>query len=340
MLIGGAGVARGYLNRPELTAERFIKDPFSYKQGDRLYKTGDLVRYLPDGNIEFMGRTDFQVKFRGFRVEPGEIERVIDQHPSVRESVVMLREDVPGQKFLAAYWTAKKGTSPAPTEPREFLKDKFPEYMVPAAFVLLEAFPLSPNGKVDRKALPVPELTGIESDEPYVGPRNQTENVLAHIWSEVLGIKRIGIHDNFFELGGHSLLTLQVLDRAHREGLDLTPQQMFKYQTIGDLAAVLKPNSLINKEPTSWSSLVPLQPDGSRPPLFLIHTTPGDILGYGNLVHHLGPDQPCYGFQSLGLYKPEQAQTSIEEMAAYYVQLLLSFNPKGPTFWAAGVTVE
>lgn len=345
MLIGGAGVARGYLNRPELTAERFIKDPFSDKPGDRLYRTGDLVRYLPDGNIEFMGRTDFQVKFRGFRVEPGEIERVIDQHPSVRESVVLLREDVPGQKFLAAYWTAKEGSSPTPAEPREFLKGKLPEYMVPAAFVLIDAFPLSPNGKVDRRALPVPEVTGIESDEPYVAPRNQMENVLAHIWSEVLGIKRVGIHDNFFELGGHSLLTLQVLDRAHREGLDLTPQQMFKHQTIGDLAAVLEPKSLVDKESTSWSSLVSLQPDGSRPPFFLIHTTPGDILGYGNLVHHLGTDQPCYGFQSIGLHQPKQAHTSIEEMAAYYVQLLLSFRPEGPYIlggWCYGgiVSVE
>ena len=189
---------------------------------------------------------------------------------------------------------------------------------------------MSPNGKVDRRALPVPEETGIESGEPYVAPRNQTESVLAHIWAEVLGIKRIGIHDNFFELGGHSLLTLQVLDRAHREGFDLTPQQMFKHQTIGDLAVVLEPKSLVEKAPTAWSSLVSLQPDGSRPPFFLIHTTPGDILGYGNLVHHLGPDQPCYGFQSLGLHQPQQAHTSIEEMATYYVRLLLSFRPEGP----------
>ena len=228
MLIGGAGVAGGYLNRPELTAERFIKDPFSHRPGDRLYKTGDLVRYLPDGNIEFVGRTDFQVKFRGFRIEPGEIERVIDQHPSVRKSVVMLREDIPGRKYLAAYWTEKDGGSLASAEPREFLMDKLPEYMVPTAFVLVDVFPLSPNGKVDRKALPVPKVTGIESDVPYVAPRNQTENVLTRIWAEVLGIERIGIHDNFFELGGHSLLTLQVLDRAHRERIDLTPQQMFK----------------------------------------------------------------------------------------------------------------
>ena len=330
MLIGGAGVVRGYLNRPELTAKRFIKDPFSDRPGDRLYKTGDLVRYLADGNIEFMGRTDFQLKFRGFRVEPGEIERVIEQHPSVREAVVMLREDVPGKKFLAAYWTAKDGTSPSEAEPRGLVKNKLPEYMVPSAFVLMDTFPLTPNGKVDRRALPVPEATGVESDEPYVAPRNQTEEVLAHIWSEVLGIKRVGIHDNFFELGGHSLLTLQVLDRAHREGFDLTPQQLFKHQTIGELAAVLEPSSAMDQEPVSWSSLVPLQPDGSCLPFFLVHTTPGDILGYGNLVHHLGPDQPCYGFQSFGLHLPEQAHRRIEDMAAYYVDLLLSFQPQGP----------
>ncbi|MEA2038547.1 MAG: amino acid adenylation domain-containing protein [Thermodesulfobacteriota bacterium] len=345
MFIGGAGVARGYLNRPELTAERFIKNPFSDSPGERLYKTGDLVRYLPDGNIDFIGRTDFQLKFRGFRVEPGEIESILEQHPSVREAVVMLREDVPGRKFLAAYRTAKEGTSSSTADLRQFLKDKLPEYMVPAAFVLMDSFPLSPNGKVDRRALPVPDVTGIESDESYVAPRNKTENTLALIWAEVLGVKQVGINDNFFELGGHSLLTLQVLDRAHREGLELTPQQLFKHQTIAELVSALEPASALEAEPTSWSSLVSLQPDGSRLPFFLVHTTPGDILGYGNLIHHLGPDQPCYGFQSLGLYQPEQAHTRIEDMAAYYVDLLLAFQPKGPYIlggWCYGgiVSVE
>ena len=328
MLIGGAGVARGYLNRPELTDERFIPDHLGNNTEDRLYRTGDLVRYLPDGNIEFLGRTDFQVKFRGFRIEPGEIERAIEQHPSVRESIVLMREDTPGQKYLTAYWTSKGETS-SPTEPRALLKERLPEYMVPTAFVLMDAFPTTPNGKVDRKALPQPESSGIESEAPYEAPRNETERTLSEIWADVLGVERVGIHDNFFAMGGHSLLTLQVLDRAHRAGIDLAPQDMFNHQTIGELVAAVA-SKTADSEETRWSSLVPLQPGGSRRPLFLVHTTPGDILGYGNLVHHLGPDQPCYGLQSLGLHDPEQAHGSIEEMAAYYVDLILSVQPEGP----------
>ena len=326
MLIGGNGVARGYLNRPDLTEERFIEDPFGKSASGRLYRTGDLVRYLPDGNIEFMGRTDFQVKFRGFRIEPGEIERAIEQHPAVRESVVLMREDTPGQKYLAAYWTAGDGDV-SPTEPRGHLKETLPEYMVPTAYVLLDAFPTTPNGKVDRKALPQPDSSGLESGAPYVAPRNKTESVLVEIWSEVLGVEKVGINDNFFELGGHSLLTLQVLDRAHREGFDMTPQDMFNHPTVGELAATIADGS---DEDVEWSSLVPLQPNGSRLPLFLVHTTPGDILGYGNLVHHLGPDQPCYGLQSLGLHEPDRAHQTIEEMAAYYVDHVLSVQPEGP----------
>jgi len=329
MLIGGAGVARGYLNRPELTSERFIKNPFSDKPDDRLYKTGDLVRYLPDGNIEFMGRTDFQVKFRGFRIEPGEIERVIEQYPSVRESLVMLREDVPDQKFLAAYWTAKEGTSPNSTELREFLKDKLPEYMVPTAFVLIDAYPLSPNGKVDRRALPVPEVRGIESEAPYVAPRNQTESVLAHIWSEVLGIKRIGIHDNFFELGGHSLLALRLFAKINKSfGKDFPLATLFKVVTIEDMADLLQRDD----GSPEWNSLVPIQPEGSNPPFYCVHGSGGNVLWYNEFAKKLAPIQPFYGFQAQGLDGKKPLLTQVEDMAAEYVSELVAFRPNGPYY--------
>ncbi len=208
MHIGGAGVARGYLNRPELTAEKFIPDPFSAEPGARMYKTGDLARYRPDGNIEFLGRADHQVKIRGFRIELGEIEAALGQHPAVREAVVLAREDAPGEKRLVAYVVA--GARAADDDDlRRFLKEKLPEYMVPAVFVLLDALPLMPNGKIDRRALPAPDRSRPELDKAFVAPRTPTEELLAEIWAQLLDIERVGVHDNFFDLGGHSLLATQ-----------------------------------------------------------------------------------------------------------------------------------
>jgi amino acid adenylation domain-containing protein len=209
--IGGAGVARGYLNRPELTRERFIES--SFVKGDRLYKTGDLGRYLPDGNIEFLGRNDFQVKIRGFRIELGEIETKLSSHPDVREAVVLAREDVAGEKRLVGYYTLASESDPGAEELRSYLSSDLPEYMVPAAYVCLEALPLTVNGKLDRKALPAPDEHAYSRNvyEPPVGP---VETKLAEIWSEVLGVQRVGRHDNFFELGGHSLLGVQVISRV------------------------------------------------------------------------------------------------------------------------------
>ncbi|MGH9905799.1 MAG: non-ribosomal peptide synthetase, partial [Pyrinomonadaceae bacterium] len=203
--IGGAGLARGYLNQPELTAEKFIPNPFSEDPGARLYKTGDLVRYLPDGNIEFLGRFDHQDKVRGFRIELGEIETALSGHPQVRENVVIARELENGDKRLIGYIV---GGEPAPTpqELRGFLKDKLPDYMIPAAFVMLKALPLTRNGKLDRNALPDPDHARPETDEAFAAPRTQVEAELARIWAKVLGIARVGIRDNFFELGGDSIL--------------------------------------------------------------------------------------------------------------------------------------
>jgi amino acid adenylation domain-containing protein len=209
--IGGIGLARGYLRRPELTAEKFIPHPFSQQPGERLYKTGDLVRYLPDGSIEFLGRNDGQVKIRGFRIELGEIESVLAKHPAIRGVVVVAQEDESGQKRLVAYMTTR-GVPPTIAELREHLKKQMPEHMVPAVFVTLEEFPLTPNGKVDRKALPKPEVDA--ADEKFEPPATATEIALANIWSGVLGVKRIGLHHSFFDLGGHSLLAVRVASRV------------------------------------------------------------------------------------------------------------------------------
>ncbi|MEH2063790.1 MAG: amino acid adenylation domain-containing protein [Nostoc sp.] len=251
--IGGAGLARGYWQRPELTESKFISNPFedsaalasprshSVSQrasagGGRLYKTGDLGRYLLDGNIELMGRIDNQVKIRGFRIELGEIEMVLSQHPQVLQAVVIACEDIPGQKRLVAYVVPKE-SQPSIDELRHFLKQKLPNYMLPSAFVLLKALPMTPNQKVDYRALPATQFFRSVEDN-FVAPQTPTEERLAAIWSEILKLKQVGIHDNFFELGGDSILSIQVISRANQAGIQIAPKQLFQYQTIAELAAV------------------------------------------------------------------------------------------------------
>jgi amino acid adenylation domain-containing protein len=232
LYIGGDGLARGYLNRPALTAEKFIPDPFNSKAGSRLYNTGDMARFLPDGNVEFLGRKDFQVKLRGFRIELGEIEAMLAQHPAVQQAVVIVWEDQPGDSgaFLVAYIVGETAHSKL----REYLKQKLPDYMVPSVFVRLEELPLTPNNKVNRQALPAPERTGLEQD--YVAPRTPTEEILAEIWAQVLRLERVGIHDNFFALGGHSLLATQVISRL-RETLqvELPVRSLFEAPTTAEM---------------------------------------------------------------------------------------------------------
>ncbi|MEG4440289.1 amino acid adenylation domain-containing protein [Microcoleus sp. AT9_B5] len=240
--VGGAGVARGYLNQPELTGDRFIPNPFNDSLKARLYKSGDLARYLPNGDIEYLGRIDHQVKVRGFRIELGEIEAALGQHPDVARAVVVVREDVPGDKRLVAYIIANSAAQHKHSilihELRCFLKEKLPEYMVPAAFVMLEALPLTNNGKVDRKALPAPDRDRPELEEAFAAPSTAIEKILAEIWAQVLGLEQVGIDDNFFELGGDSILSIQVISKANQAGLRLTPKQLFQNQTIAQLAAV------------------------------------------------------------------------------------------------------
>jgi acyl carrier protein len=235
--IGGAGLARGYWQRPELTAERFIPDPFGLTPGQRLYRTGDLVRYLEDGELEYLGRLDQQVKVRGHRIELGEIEAVLGQHERVRQSVVVAREDVPGQKQLVAYVVSAGEQEVSAGELRSYLGEQLPEYMVPAFFVGLAELPLTLNGKVDRRALPAPEHTRAHSAESYVAARTPVEELLAAIWCEVLGVEQVGVHDNFFHLGGHSLLATQVSSRLRETfQVELPLRALFEYPSVAGLA--------------------------------------------------------------------------------------------------------
>jgi amino acid adenylation domain-containing protein len=238
LYIGGAGLARGYLNRPELTAQKFIANPLSQDPNARLYKTGDLARYQSDGNIEYLGRIDHQVKVRGFRIELGEIEAVLSQHPMVQQSVVIVREDIPGNQQLVAYLVPHpEQTPPTVGELRQFLKQQLPEYMAPSAFVTLDSLPLTPNGKVDRRALPSPEIARLEVETTFVAPRTPIEEMLAFIWADILGVKQVGIHDNFFELGGHSLLATQVMSRVRSTlAVELPLGSLFKNPTVLGLA--------------------------------------------------------------------------------------------------------
>jgi acyl carrier protein len=243
--IGGVGLARGYLNQPELTAEKFIAHSLDGEPAKRLYRTGDLARYLPDGNIEFLGRMDTQVKIRGYRIECGEIESALGEHPAVRQSVVAARDDSRGDalsslgtaKRLVAYVVAAQGSAPSANELRVFLKRKLPEYMIPSAFVTLDALPLTSNGKVDRKALPAPDQSRPEQENPFVPPSTMVEKTIAAIWAHVLKVDRVGIHDNFFELGGHSLLATRVISRLRDAfRVDLPLRSLFESPTVAGLA--------------------------------------------------------------------------------------------------------
>jgi aspartate racemase len=341
---GGDGLARGYLNRPDLTNEMFIPQPFSTEPDARLYKTGDLARWRADGNIEFLGRIDHQVKIRGFRIELGEIESVLGEHEAVREVVVMAREDVPGDKRLVAYIIPEGKQTPSVSLLRQYLKEKLPEYMVPNVFVMVEKLPLTPSGKVDRRALPAPEHTRPELEATYVAPRTPVEQSLVEIWASVLGVERVGINDNFFELGGYSLLAVQLFVRIRKwAGIDLPLATLFKSPTVRGLAELIDPScavtpisgetiSHISSPSQQWRSLVPIHPEGNRPPVFLIHAVGGNLLYYFCLLNHLGPDQPVYGLQARGVDGVLSPHSSIEEMASHYIAEIRSVQSSGPYF--------
>jgi surfactin family lipopeptide synthetase C len=325
--VGGAGLARGYLNQPDQTALAFIPNPFSNTASRRLYKTGDLARYLPDGNIEFLGRLDDQVKIRGFRIEPGEIEAVLGQHQAVQEVVVMVREDVPGNKRLVAYVVVNQLAAPTIPELQHFLKQHLPEYMVPSAFVLMEVLPLTPNGKVDRRALPAPDTSCFSLKSSFVSPRDTLELQLVQIWEEVLDVHPVGVRDNFFDLGGHSLLAITLMARIQQKfGKNLPLATLFQGATIEHLASSLRQQT----DSPSWSTLIAIQPDGPKRPLFCVHPGGGTVLGYVDLARHLGSEQPFYGLESLGLYEEQKSYARVEDMAAHYIKAMQVVQPQGP----------
>ena len=260
LYIGGAGLARGYLKRPGLTAGRFIPNPFVPDSGARLYRTGDLARVLPDGNLEFLGRVDQQVKLHGYRIELGEIESVLSEHPAVHSAAAVVREVGPGDRRLVAYVAPHDAPGPSVTELRLFLQQRLPAYMIPSTFVVLESLPLTPSGKVDRRALPSPDAARPDLDGDYVPASTPVEKKLAEIWSQLLGIERIGVHDNFFALGGDSILSIQIVSRANQAGLQLTPTQLFQHQTIAELAAVAGVAPAIEAEQAMVNGPVPLTP--------------------------------------------------------------------------------
>jgi amino acid adenylation domain-containing protein len=324
LLIGGDGVARGYLNRPELTRERFIANPFTGDPADRVYRTGDLVRTSPEGTIEFISRLDDQVKLRGFRIELGEIEAALRRSAALQEVIVVLtKEDEPR---LVAYCIPSRDTNVSASELRTLLKGMLPEYMIPADFAFVESFPITPNGKVDRRALAslprAPRERHSEQDEP----RDDLERKLIPVWERVLRVRPIYPSDNFFDLGGHSFTAVRILAEIQKlTGKRLPLAVLFRASTIRSLAEILGSES-----GSSWSSMVPIRPEGSKPPLFLVHGAEGNVLLYRQLVQYLEHDQPVYGLQSQGLSGEEPISDSIEEMAAKYVDEIIATQPSDP----------
>jgi amino acid adenylation domain-containing protein len=319
-------LAKGYLGDEELTRERFIRSPFTQQPDDRFYRTGDLGRYLPDGNVEHVGRADRQVKIRGFRIELGEIEAALAKHPAVSEAVVIL-SDSRLQPMLIAYVVPDQEKLIDAQMLRGYLSEKLPQYMIPSAFVMLESLPLTPNRKLDRRALPAPDQIKSEVNT-YVAARSPTEKTLTAIWQEVLEKEAIGVCDNFFELGGHSLLAVRLFGLIQKRfDARLPLATLFRAPTIAQLAAVLETDSS-----QAWSSLVPIQPRGTRPPLFCIHAVGGNVLEYYDLARYLGDDQPFYGLQAYGLDGHHAPHARIEDMAAHYVKEIREFQPDGPYF--------
>ena len=320
LYIGGAGVARGYLNRPELNREKFIDDPFRTRSGARLYRTGDVARYLPDGRLEYLGRIDDQIKIRGFRVELGEIESRLAQHPEVVQSSVVAREDVPGRMQLVAYVVGRAGQTPHSESLRRFLETDCPPYMVPSAFVALDELPLTVNGKVDRKRLPVPEIR-LERDAPFQPAQDELEAQIVALFQELLGLDRVGTTDDFFELGGTSLLAVNLITRIRQLTKTNTATAILHQgASVEKIAAALRAGS-----DSKTAHLVALNTKGSKTPLFLVHPAGGDVLCYRQLVQQLGDELPVYAFAA-----GDQPVTNIPAVAGRYVEELRGVQSAGP----------
>jgi amino acid adenylation domain-containing protein len=319
LYLGGPGLARGYLDQAELTGERFIRHPFETAGHARLYRTGDLARRLANGDLEFLGRIDDQLKIRGFRIELGEIENVLGRHPAAHAAVVIGRDDASGEKKLVAYVVVSNDNRPTVDDLRKFVKARLPEYMVPAAFVMLKSLPLTPGGKIDRKLLPAPEIERDSPDKAYIAPRSETEKRLVEIWERMLEARPIGIRDNFFELGGHSLLDARLVAEVERSiGITLPLATIYHTRTVENLAKTVERI----KSAKADSLLQPFRTTGAKPPIF----SQG---GSTHLAEYLGDDQPIYWLDhhgASGFAVPE----TVEQMAANYLKEIVSVQPHGP----------
>ena len=331
LYLSGAGLARGYYGRADLTAERFLANPFGSPQNPRMYKTGDLCRWLPDGNLEYLGRIDHQVKLRGFRIELGEIETVLAKHAGVRQCLVMAREDQPGLKRLVAYAVAAPGATVKDDELREHLKRSLPEFMLPAAFVSLPAFPLTPNGKIDRKALPAPDAL-LQDSRRAVPPRDELEEGLARIWRDILGVRDVSVTDNFFDLGGHSLMAVRLITEiTNWTGVQLPLAALFQGATIEHLANLIRGTATVSRAVAQQ-----IQAGDGRPPFFTAVLAGINALGYVPLAKHMGVDQPFYTLQSPGpgpraVGRP-YSSAEYEAVANEYVRAMRSVQPNGPYY--------
>ncbi len=334
LYVSGAGVGRGYVNDPCRTAEVFIPNPFAETAGQRVYRTGDRARYLSDGTIEFLGRLDHQTKLRGFRIELGEIETNLLLHQNVRETVVMVREDSPGDRRLAAYVVFNQDPPASTSELRAFLQHSLPEYMIPGSFIALSTLPRNSNGKVDRIALPKPDASG-SSTLQYAAPRTPVEERLAGIWADVLRVERVGIHDNFFDLGGHSMLAVQMMSRIREtmEGIrgEFPLIAVFQYPTVAALAEALSRPAEDNASP-----LVAFRTEGSKPPLYCVDPTGTHVKVYQPLAHALGADQPVYGLSLNRLFAMDWRDVSVTAIAKEHVALIRRCQSPGTPFHLLG----
>ncbi len=332
LYIGGAGVTRGYLNRPELNAERFLPDPFSEGAGARMYRSGDVARFLPDGTIEYSGRADFQIKLRGYRIEPGEIETLLEERPDIRSAVVLAKERASKEDALVAYVTVAPDAGFSVTAVRRELATRLPSYMVPDVIVPLDELPINANGKVDRGALG--RLALPESDErrhereAVVRPRTALEERLTAIWEEVLGVRPIGTTDDFFALGASSLSAARLFDRISRElGAKLPLSPLFEAPTIAKLAELIEQSGGGDHV---GRSLVPMQTQATGTPIFCVHGGAGTVLHFLPLAKRLGPTRPVYALQMKGLYGDAKPDFTVEQMARHYVREVKTVQPRGP----------
>ncbi|MCA1682472.1 MAG: amino acid adenylation domain-containing protein [Actinobacteria bacterium] len=331
LCVGGVAVARGYLNRSELTAQRFVPDPFSSDPRARLYRSGDLARWLPDGTIEFIGRTDRQIKIRGFRVEPGEIESVLESHPRVQAAAVTDRDDGTGNRHLVAYLVAGVAAEPPAIDTlRALVAEHLPAYMIPAAWVVVDSLPVTPNGKVDLDALPDPEFDRSAAADEYVAPRSAVERQLAQVFSDVLCVGEVGVHDDFFALGGHSLLAVRLFSELERQlGARIPLSVLFQTATVAGLAQMIHTTSEPSP-PSEWSSLVTMRRGTGGTPLFLVGWAGGEVLGYRELVDSLDSEVPVYGLRAPGVDRDRLPLATIEEMADHYVDEIRRVQQHGP----------